>query len=152
MPTITTNKKAYHNYEIIQTIEAGIVLLGPEVKSVKSGNIDLPGSYVTIDNSGAAWLVNTTISPYPPASSAQQNYNPTRSRKLLLHKKEIASLLGKIKSQRLTIVPLKVYTKKGLIKLEIALVHGKKKYDKRETIKKRDIQKKLKKALRQYKV
>ncbi|MDA2922282.1 SsrA-binding protein SmpB [Patescibacteria group bacterium AH-259-L07] len=150
MPTITTNKRAYHDYEIIQTIETGIVLSGPEVKSVKSGNINLSGSYATIDKSGTPWIHNTTIAPYPPAAAIQQNYDPIRSRKLLLHKYEIASLIGKIKTARTTLIPLKVYTKKGLIKLEIGLARGKKKYDKREALKKRDVDKKIKKALKQY--
>ncbi|MDA2935868.1 SsrA-binding protein SmpB [Patescibacteria group bacterium AH-259-L05] len=150
MPTITTNKRAYHDYEIIQTIETGIVLSGPEVKSVKSGNINLSGSYVAIDKSGTPWIHNTTIASYPPAASAQQNYDPIRSRKLLLHKKEINSLIGKIKTERTTLIPLKVYTKKGLIKIEIGLARGKKKYDKRETIKKRDADRKIKRALKQY--
>lgn len=150
MPTITANKKVYHDYEILQTIEAGIVLSGPEVKSIKSGNIDLSGGYVTIDRHGSLWLINTTVAPYAPAAAAQQNYNPGHSRKLLLHKKEASSLIGKIKSQRITIIPLKVYTKKGLIKIEIGLARGKKKYDKREAIKKRDADKKIKRALKQY--
>lgn len=150
MSTITKNKRAYHDYEIIQTYEAGIVFSGPEVKSVKSGNINLSGGYITIDGSGIVWLTNTTISPYPPAASIQQNYNPTQPRKLLLHKKEIVSLIGKIKTERTTLIPLKIYTKKGLIKLEIGLARGKKKHDKREAIKKRDVDKKIKRVLKQY--
>lgn len=148
MSKIATNKKVYHDYEILQSLEAGIVLSGPEVKSVKAGNINISGSYVTIDKNNESYIINATIAPYAPAASAQKNYNPTQSRKLLLRKKEINSLIGKIKSQGATIVPLKVYTKHGLIKIEIGLARGKKKYDKRETMKKRDIQRHIDQAMK----
>lgn len=151
MGTIASNKKACHDYEILQTFEAGIILSGPEVKSVKAGNINLSGGYINIDAYGTPWLLNIHIAPYAPAFSVQQNYDPDRKRKLLLHKKEIVSLIGKMKIKRLTLVPLKAYTKKGLIKIEIGLVRGKKKWDKRETIKKREVKTKIKRALKQYK-
>lgn len=149
MGIITTNKKAYYDYEILKTIEAGIVLTGPEVKSIKSGNINLSGGYITINTNNIPYLVNVNIAPYAPAFSVQQNYDPNQTRKLLLHKKEIDFLFGKIKTKGLTIIPLKVYTKKGLIKIEIGLVKGKKKWDKRETIKKRDVKRKIGRALKQ---
>lgn len=145
---ITTNKKAYFDYEILETYEAGIILTGPEVKSVKRGQINLTGGYVTIDKEGNPWLININIAPYPPAWQVQQNYNPTQSRKLLLKKKEINSLIGKSRMRGLTIVPLKCILKGGLIKIEIGLCRGKKKWDKREEIKKREIERKIRQILK----
>lgn len=137
---LTTNKKAYFDYEVLETFEAGIILTGPEVKSVKKGQINLTGGYLTIDKFGIPWLINVNIAPYPPAWQVQQNYEPTRSRKLLLKKKEIDSLIGKVKMKGLTLIPLEVYTKGGVVKIKIGLCRGKKKYDKREEIKKREWQ------------
>lgn len=148
MRTIALNKKAYHDYEILQTFEAGIVLSGPEVKSIKTGRINLSGAYITINEQGTPLLINAHIAPYPPAFSVQQNYDPTHSRKLLLHKKQTIPLIGKTKTQGLTLVPLKVYTKGGLIKIEIGLAKGKKKWDKREIIKKRETKRKISRALK----
>lgn len=145
---LATNKKAYFDYEALETIEAGVVLTGPEVKSVKKGQINLVGSYVTIDKDGVPWLINVNIAPYPPAWQIQQAYNPTRSRKLLLKKKEIDSLIGKSKMRGLTIIPLKCILKGGLIKIEIGLCRGKKKWDKREQIKKREIKRKMRQELK----
>lgn len=146
MKLITINKQAYHDYEILETYEAGIVLSGPEVKSVKAGQINLKGSYVTLDKKQRPYLTNVHIAPYPPA--AQKEYSPTRPRKLLLKKKEIKELVGKLQIRGLTILPLKVYTKRGLIKIEIGLARGKKKYDKREAIKKKELDRKIRKALK----
>lgn len=148
MPIITINKKALHNYKILEKFEAGIVLSGPEVKSVKNGQIDLKDGYVTIDSNKTPWLINVHISPYPFATQVQQNYNPARARKILLKNKEIKYLIGKTKLKGLTIIPLKVYTKGGLIKIEIGLAKGKKKYDKREEIKKREIERKIRQKLK----
>lgn len=148
---ITTNKKAYHNYEILETIEAGIVLSGAEVKSVKQGKIDLTGSYVTLDKNQIPWIINVNIAPYPPAKGDQQGYNPSQPRRLLLKKKEISSLIGKIKTKGLTIIPLKVYNKRGLIKVEIGIARGKKKIDKREEIKRKEIEKKIREEMK-YKI
>lgn len=145
---LVENKRAYFDYEILQTLEAGIVLSGPEVKSVKRGTINLAGSYVTINNQGLVWLINMHIAPYPPAASIQQNYQPTRPRKLLLKQSEITYLLGKSKIRGLTIIPLKVYNKGGIIKIEIGLARGKKKWDKRETIKKREVKRKIRETLK----
>lgn len=145
---ILKNKEAFFNYEIIEGYEAGIVLSGPEVKSVKDGRLSLKGSYVSIDQAGEAWLANAHIAPYLPAKGNQENYEPTRRRKLLLKKKEIDSLLGKSKQKGLTIIPLTVYAKKGLIKVEIALARGKSKIDKRETIKKREAQREIRWAMK----
>ena len=120
MKILALNKKAKLDYHILKNYEAGLVLFGPEVKSAKLDQISLKGSYVTLKNS-ELWLLNCHISPYKKAH--QIKYEPTRSRKLLLHRKEIDSLLGKLK-QGLTLIPLRVYTKKGLIKLEIGLCRG----------------------------
>ncbi|MFN3301889.1 MAG: SsrA-binding protein SmpB [Patescibacteria group bacterium] len=148
MKLITLNKKAYHNYEILETLEAGIVLSGPEVKAVKQGRIDLSNSYITIDKNQIPWIINLNIAPYPPAKGVQENYNPSQPRKLLLKKKEISSLIGKTKIKGLTVIPLKVYNKHGFIKIEIGIVKGKKKIDKREEIKKREIEKRIKEELK----
>jgi SsrA-binding protein len=145
---LATNNRAYFDYEVLETLEVGIVLEGPEVKSIKRGQVNLTGGYVTIDNHGIPWLTNISVSPYPPASQVQQNYDPSRSRKLLLKQKEINALIGKSRTRGLTIVPLKVYTKGGIIKVEIGLCRGKKKWDKRETIKKREIDRKIQQALK----
>jgi len=138
---ITKNKRAYFDYNILETCEAGIVLRGFEVKSVKLGHISLKGSYVTI-KSNEAFLLNAHISAYQP-KNMPQNYDPTRTRKLLLKRSEIKILIGKTASQGLTIVPLSVYTKKGKIKVQIGLAKSKTKRDKRETIKKRIAQREM---------
>ncbi len=141
------NKKAYFDYEILETFEAGIILLGQEVKSIKTGHISLVSSYVTLKNS-EAWLVNAHIPPYKMAGPLP-SYDQTRSRKLLLNKKELSLLIGKIKQKGLTLVPLKVYTKNGLIKLEFGLARGKRKYEKREKIKEREIKRKVAELFKQ---
>lgn len=147
MSTIAKNKKAYFDYEILETYEAGIELRGYEVKSVKLGHISLKGAYVTMKDN-EAWLLNAHISPYQPANMPK-DYNPTRSRRLLLKKSEIAGLVGKSKSQGLTAVPLSVYTKKGKIKIRIGVGSGKRKYEKRELLKKRDAMKEVGRMLKQ---
>ncbi len=136
MPTLATNKHAYHNYLVLEEFEAGIILSGSEVKSVKDGQLNLKGSYATL-NENELWLVNSYISPYK-LSSSQANYKPDQKRKLLLHKKEVSSLIGKLKAKGLTLMPLSVYTKGSLIKIKIGVCRGKKAHDKREYIKKRE--------------
>lgn len=131
-----SNSKAGFDYEILETIEAGIVLEGHEVKSIKTGKASIKGSYVKIYNE-EPFLVGATISPYQPANTPK-NYDPQRSRKLLLSKNEISKFIGLSQSQGLTLIPLKFYDKKGKIKLLVGVAKGKKKYDKRETIKKKD--------------
>jgi len=148
MPTITTNKKALHDYQVLEKIEAGIVLTGPEVKSVKAGQINLKGGYISIDSQSQVWLTGVHIAHYKPAAAVQISYNPSRTRKLLLSKKEINYLRGKEKERGLTILPISVYTKGNLIKLEIGLVRGKKQYDKRQTIKKREIDREIRRKLK----
>jgi len=148
MPTLSLNKKGLHDYQVIEKLEAGIALFGPEVKSVKKGQINLTGSYVTIDQKDELKLIGAHINPYKPAAAIQINYDPTRSRKLLVHKKEIDYLRGKSREKGLTIMPISVYTKGGLIKVEIGLVKGKKQFDKREIIKKREVERDLRRKIK----
>ncbi len=144
---IQENRKARHDYEILETYEAGIVLLGPEVKSVKQGRVSLKDSYVEIKN-GEAWIKKLHISPYDKNTILK--IDPERTRKLLLHKYEIKRLIGKVKEKGLTIIPLKIYLKKNLIKIEIALVKGKRKYEKREELRKKAIEREIERALKRF--
>lgn len=148
MSIINKNKEGLFNYEVLEKYEAGIALTGAEVKAVRLGQISLKGAYVSIDAHEELWLVNCHISPYQPAQGQQQSYNPTKPRKLLLHKKEIGSLLGKNKQKGLTIIPISVYTKRGLIKIEIGLVRGKTQIDKRDLIKKRETEREIRRTLK----
>ncbi|OGY53712.1 MAG: SsrA-binding protein [Candidatus Buchananbacteria bacterium RIFCSPLOWO2_01_FULL_46_12] len=148
MSTVATNKKALHDYQVLEKIEAGLVLSGPEVKSAKAGSINLTGSYVSIDGQSQAWLVGTHIAPYKPARAHQTDYQANQRRKLLLKKNEIDYLRGKEKEKGLTILPISVYTKGSLIKVEVALVRGKKQYDKRQSIKKREIDRQIRRAMK----
>lgn len=147
MKTLAENKKAYFSYNILENFEAGISLNGQEVKSIRMGKINLLGSYVVIRN-GEAYLVGANIPPYQP-KNAPEGYDPQRSRKLLLKKKEIGYLIGKTKQKGLTLVPLRVYTKNRLIKLGFGLVKGKKEFDKRESIRKKEDKRKMERAIRQ---
>ncbi len=146
MPTLATNKRAHFDYELQDKYEAGLVLIGAEVKSVKKGHISLKGSFVTM-HENELYLTNANISPYPFANP-KIAYDPTRSRKLLIKKAEIKSLIGKLHSKGLTLVPLRVYTKRRLIKLEFALARGKKAYDKRSDISKHEAKRSMERALR----
>ena len=141
MPVLAYNKRANFDYEIAGKIEAGLVLLGHEVKSIKTRHISLRGAYVTIKKGKKAlpelFLINAHIPLYKKAGTIK-DYNPTRPRKLLIHKSQIKHLIGKKKEAGLTLVPIKIYTKHSLIKLEFGIGRGKKKYDKREAIKKRE--------------
>ena len=147
MGVLAVNKRAGFDYEILETFEAGIALYGHEVKAVKNGQISLKGSFVTFKKIAARelpeiYLTNAHISQYKYASTIK-NYDPTRPRQLLLKKKEIKYLVGKTHEAGLTLIPLKIYTKHSFIKLEFAVVRGKKKYDKREMIKKRELERQL---------
>ncbi|MFY9457821.1 MAG: SsrA-binding protein SmpB [Candidatus Spechtbacterales bacterium] len=146
MSTLAKNKKAYLDYEILETCEAGIVLAGFEVKSVKLGHISLKGAYVSIKDN-EAYLLNAHISPYQP-KNMPRDYDPTRSRKLLLKRAEINTLIGKSKSQGLTLLPLSVYAKKGKIKIAIGIGKGKKKHEKRESLKKKTAMKEMDRAMK----
>lgn len=134
---ITVNRKARHEYEIIQTYEAGIVLQGTEVKSLREGKANLVDSYAALRN-GELWLLSAHISEYSQGNI--NNHEPARDRKLLLNKNEIRKLIGKVNEKGLTLVPLRLYFKNGKVKVELALAKGKKVYDKRESIAKRDRQ------------
>ena len=142
------NPKASFDYEILDKYEAGMELTGPEAKSIKTNGISLKAAYVRIMSDGSVLLINSHISKYKPAFSAQMHYDPERSRNLLLHKREVVKLFGKVKERGLTIIPLKVYLKGKFIKIEIGLAKGKKLYDKRESIKKRDVERDMKRELR----
>ncbi len=145
MSVLAKNKKAYFNYEILEKFEAGIALNGQEVKSAKMGRVDLKGSYA-VPKDDELYLIGCHIPPYQPRNAI--DYNPERSRKLLLKKKEILYLIEKSREKGLTLLPLQVYTKKDLVKVEVGIGRGKKKYDKRETIKKRDIDAKIRQSLK----
>jgi len=145
--TVVTNRKAYHNYDIGESIEAGIVLTGTEIKSIRSGRVSLGDAYVKPD-AGELWLLNAHIARYEAGS--YMSHEPTRPRKLLLHRKEIDSLASKIQEKGLTLVPLKLYIKDSIAKLEIAPAKGKKLYDKRETIARRETDREIGRALKGY--
>ena len=146
MPHYAENRKAHFNYEVLEKYESGIELLGAEVKSVRNGQMSLEGSFVII-RGGETYLINANIPPYQ-IKNAPKDYDPLRNRKLLLTKKEIATLAGSEKNKSLTIVPISVYNKNRKIKIEIALVKGKKKFDKRETIKKRDTDREIRREIK----
>ena len=147
MRVLAENKKAYFTYQILEKFEAGISLIGQEVKSLKTRGVNLAGSYVVIKDSEAFWI-GAKIPPYQP-KNVPPDYNPERSRKLLLKKSEIKYLIGKAKQKGLTLIPLRVYTKRGKIKLEFGIARGKKKVDKRELIKKREIEREIRKAMKE---
>lgn len=146
MRTLVQNKKAYFNYQILERFEAGISLIGQEVKSIKSGRIHLAGSYIVLKKE-EVFLIGANIPLYQP-KNAPPDYNPERPRKLLLKKSEIKYLIGKIEQKGLTLVPLRVYTIRGRIKLEFAVAKGKKKFDKRELIKKREAERIIQRTLK----
>lgn len=146
MGTFAVNKRATFDYELADRFEAGLVLTGSEVKSIKTGHISLKGSFVSI-HEGELYLTNADIPQYKFAKQLT-SYDPTRSRKLLVKKSEIKSLLGKIHAQGLTLVPIRVYTKKRLIKLEFAIARGKKSFDKRSDIAKKEAKRKMERTLK----
>ncbi|MBI5022723.1 MAG: SsrA-binding protein SmpB [Candidatus Magasanikbacteria bacterium] len=145
MPNLALNKRATFDYDILETMEAGLVLTGAEVKAVRDGQVSLKAAYITLSK-GEPWLINAHISPYKKAGQ-MKGYEPTQNRKLLLKKSEINRLTGQKDQGGLTIIPLKLYTKHHRIKLQIGLGRGRKKFDKREMIKKRDINREVKRTL-----
>jgi len=145
---VCTNKKAYHDYFIEETVEAGISLLGAEVKSLRQGRGTLKDCYAIVKDE-EAFLLGFHISPY--SHSKSDNYDPTRTRKLLLHKKEISRLYGKIKEKSFALLALKVYFAGGRAKVELGLARGKKQYDKRETLKKRSDDREMERAMKSRK-
>lgn len=146
MSSLIENKKAHFNYEILETMEAGIELLGHEVKSIRKREGSLEGARVIV-RGNEAFLVGATIPPYQPANT-EKDYEPERNRKLLLNKKEIMIILGAESKKGLTIIPLSVYNKGRKIKVSVAIVRGKKKYDKRDSIKKRETDRDIRRTLK----
>jgi SsrA-binding protein len=141
-----SNREAYFNYHIVETYECGIMLTGTEVKSIREGRCNLKDSYAQVRN-GEAWLFNAHISPY--SHGHRDNHNPTRTRKLLLHKSEIERLMSKAQEKGLTLVPTKMYFKNGNLKIELAVAKGKKLYDKRETERRRDADREARSAIKE---
>jgi SsrA-binding protein len=142
---VAVNRRAYHDYFIDEKYEAGVMLTGTEIKSVRNGRANLRDGYVRIDGN-EAWLENVHISPY--AQGNVMNQEPVRPRKLLLHRKEISSLIGKVKQKGYTLVPLRVYITRNRAKVEIGLARGKRQYDKREAIAARDAKREIERAMR----
>ncbi len=147
MLLLAENRKARHNYSILEKFEAGLVLTGPEVKSAKNGRANLQGAYV-IPKSGELWLTGLQIAPYPPAHREQANYDLSRDRKLLLTQAEINYLFGKLKQKGLTVVPLSLYTSHRFIKVELGLARGKTLYDKRVSLKRRETERDIRRSLK----
>jgi SsrA-binding protein len=143
---VATNKRARFDYELLDLYEAGLVLTGTEIKSIRAGRANLQRSYVQ-QRDGELWLVDAHISPYEHGH--RDNHEPTRPRKLLLHRRQISQIIEALTQKGLTVVPMRLYLKDGLAKLEVALARGKAKYDKRATLAKRDAERQVERALRQ---
>lgn len=143
--TVAQNKKAYHDYFIEETYEAGIVLQGTEIKSIRAGKVNLKDSYARIQN-GEMWIYGMHVSPYEQGN--RYNHDPLRFRKLLLHKREISKLYGESKESGYALVPLKLYLKNGFAKVLLGLAKGKKNYDKREDLKKKEAKREIERAFR----
>lgn len=143
---VSTNRKARHDYDLIETFEAGLVLTGSEIKSIRAGHVNLREGYVQVQND-ELWLVNTHISSYEQAGI--YGHDPVRPRKLLLHRREISRILSRVQEKGLTIVPTLMYLVRGKAKVEIALARGKKLYDKRADMRTRESQRQIERALRE---
>jgi SsrA-binding protein len=143
--TVATNRRARHEYEILETVEAGLVLRGTEVKSLRAGGVNFTDSYATVRND-EAWLLGCHINPYSHGTDA--NHDPVRDRKLLLRRREITRLQGKVAERGLTLVPLRLYFKKGRAKIELGLARGRKLHDKRAAIREREVRREMDKAAR----
>lgn len=143
---VTTNRKARHDYEILDTYEAGLVLTGSEIKSIRAGRVNLREGYVQ-PRDGEMWLLNTHIASYDQAGHF--GHDPLRPRKLLLHRKEIDRIASEVQEKGLTIIPTVMYLTRGIAKVEIAIARGKKKYDKRQTLREKDSKRQIERALRQ---
>jgi SsrA-binding protein len=143
--TIATNRRARHDYEILETLEAGLVLRGTEVKSLRGSHVTFKDAYAMVKNN-ELWLIGCHINPYSHGSDA--NHDPERDRKLLLHRREISRLTGKIAERGLTLIPLRLYFKGGRAKLEIGLGRGKKLHDKRSSLREREVRREMDKAVR----
>lgn len=143
---VATNRKAFHDFFVQETLEAGIALTGTEIKSLRAGAVNLRDSFAIVRD-GEAWLQNVHISPYEQGN--RFNVDPYRTRKLLLHRKEINRLMGRVKEKGLTIIPLRIYLKGNRAKVEIALVKGKRQFDKRESISERDANREIERAMKE---
>lgn len=143
--TITFNRKAYHDYHILESLEAGVALKGTEIKSVRAGRVNIRDAYAKPEH-GELWLFNSHIASYQPGS--RYNHEPERTRKLLLHRHQIDYLSGLVSRKGLTLVPLKLYIKKGIAKLELGVAKGKKAYDKRDAIARRDSDREIERSLK----
>ncbi|HLD17665.1 MAG TPA: SsrA-binding protein SmpB [Patescibacteria group bacterium] len=146
MPILASNKRASFDYEFLEMLEGGLVLTGPEVKSTKGGRAQLKGSFLQV-RGGELWLKNAFIAKYDPAGP-QESYDGSRNRKVLIRRKELIRLAGKTQEDRLTLVPVLLYTERNLVKLKFAIARGKKKFEKRETIKKREVERQIRDRLR----
>lgn len=144
---VARNRKARHEFEILDTFEAGLVLKGPEVKSLREGNVSFQDAFAMVEN-GELWLYNLHISPYEPAN--RMNVDPTRTRKLLLRKHEIAELAEKVQQKGLTLVPLDLYFRRGYAKVTLAVAKGRKLHDKREKLKRKTMEREAEKAMDRY--
>ena len=143
--SIAENRKAFHDYHILETFEAGVALVGTEVKSIRGGNVNLRDSYARVE-SGEIWVYNIHVSPY--SHRGYSDHEPTRRRKLLLHRQEIRKLIGKTVEKGMTLVPVRMYLKNGRIKIAVSLAKGKKEYDKRETLKRREVDRETRAAIK----
>ena len=143
---VAANRKALHNYEVLERVEAGLALQGSEIKSIRQGRVQIGEAYGRPDNRGELWLLNAHIAQY--ASAGQFGHEATRARKLLLHKSQIRQLSKAVLEQGLTLVPLRLYLKDGIAKVELALVRGRKRYDKRAAIARRDAEREMARAVR----
>lgn len=144
--SIAENRKAFHDYHILETFEAGIVLVGTEVKSIREGNANLRDSFARVED-GEVWLYNVHINPY--SHRGYVDHEPTRRRKLLLHRQEVRKLIGKTVERGLTLVPIRLYFKNGHVKVALALARGKQAHDKRETIKRREAERETRAAVKE---
>jgi SsrA-binding protein len=147
--TVATNRKAYHDYHIQDSIEAGITLTGTEIKSIRTGRINLRDAFVRPEK-GELWLLNAHIARYEPGSYL--SHEPTRPRKLLLHRKQIDNLISKVQEKGFTLVPLKLYIKNDIAKVEVALAKGKRQYDKREAITRRETERELRRVIKRQRL
>ena len=144
--TVAVNRRARHEYAVEETLEAGIALTGTEIKSIRAGRVNLAEAYARIEK-GEAWLIGAHIAPYEQGN--RNNHEPTRTRKLLLHRDQISELIGRTQAKGFTLVPLKLYIRNGMAKLEIGIAKGKKAYDKRRTIAERDARRELERSTKE---
>lgn len=144
---VARNRKARHDFEILETFEAGLVLKGPEVKSIREGGVSFQDAFARIED-GEVWLYNLHISPYEPAN--RENLDPTRTRKLLLRKHEIDGLVGQVEQKGRTLIPLDVHFRRGYAKVTLAVAEGRKRHDKREKIKRREMEREAERAMSRY--